>query len=45
MSIWKRFKQSLNNYLEKMEKANNEVFGGKTPDCCTLNRKNTMGKR
>lgn len=45
MSIWNRIKQALNNYLEKLEKANSEMFGGRKPDCCTLNRKNPMGKK
>ena len=45
MSIWNRIKKKINNYMDKMEKANKEAFGGRKPDCCTLNRKNNMDKR
>ncbi|GHU91270.1 hypothetical protein FACS1894202_12420 [Clostridia bacterium] len=38
MSLWKRFKQSINNWLESLAKSNAATFGNSTPNCCSLNR-------
>jgi len=38
MSVWQKIKKSFQAYLQKMEKANKETFGGKPLDCCSLNR-------
>ena len=38
MSLWKRIRKAFQNYLARMEKANKEVLGSGTPDCCKLNR-------
>ncbi len=40
MSIWKRIKKAFQNYLSRLEKANKEVLGSGTPDCCKLNSRN-----
>jgi len=33
-----RIKDALNHFLERLAKANQEEFGGKKLDCCTLNK-------
>ncbi len=37
MKIWNRFKKAFNNYLKRLEKSNQEIFGNGTPSCCGLN--------
>lgn len=39
MSIWKRIKNGVSRYLERLAKENQEMFGSGRPDCCALNRK------
>ncbi len=38
MKIWNLIKHAIQNYIKKLEKSNQEVFGSSTPDCCSLNR-------
>jgi hypothetical protein len=45
MSILLNIKKMIEKYLSKMEKKNNELFKGNTPDCCTLNRKKVPNKK
>jgi hypothetical protein len=39
MSIWKRIKNKLNEFLEKMARDNEKAFGNGKLDCCQLNNK------
>lgn len=38
MKIWGYLKRVLKRYITQLEKSNQEVFGNRTPDCCSLNR-------
>ena len=40
MSLWKRIKQALERYLERLGASNKEMFGSGRPDCCTQNKQN-----
>lgn len=44
MKLWKQIKRSVQNYLERLGKQNQELFGSSTPDCCKLNRDQTVKK-
>lgn len=37
MNLWQRIKKAFENYLYEMEKANKQMFGSGTPNCCNLN--------
>lgn len=39
MSLWKRIKEAVNRYLERMARENQEMFGDGRPDCCSMNRR------
>lgn len=39
MKIWNRMKRVFENYFKQLEKSNKELFGNSTPDCCSLNRR------
>lgn len=41
MILWQCIKEAFENYLNRLEKANKEMFGSGTPDCCKLNRSQT----
>lgn len=38
MKLFAHIKRAFNNYLARLEKSNQELFGSGTPDCCKLNR-------
>lgn len=38
MKLFEHVKHAFNNYLIRLEKSNQELFGSGTPDCCKLNR-------
>lgn len=38
MKLLEQIKQAFNNYLARLGKSNQELFGSGTPDCCKLNR-------
>ncbi len=40
MKLWKNLKKAFQNYLDRMAKSNQQLFGNSTPDCCKLNREN-----
>lgn len=44
MKVWNRMKKVFENYFKKMEKANKELFGDSTADCCSLNRQQSDHK-
>jgi hypothetical protein len=33
-----KIKKKINDYLNRLAKANESAFGGKQPDCCKLNK-------
>jgi hypothetical protein len=37
-------KESLQNFIDRLGRENQELFGGQTPDCCTLNSRKTPPK-
>lgn len=39
MTLWKRFKKAINDFLEKMAKENEKNLGNGKLDCCQLNTK------
>ncbi len=39
MNLWKRIKKSFQEYLNRLGKENQNLFGDSKPDCCSLNRK------
>jgi hypothetical protein len=45
MSVWKRVKQAILNYLAEIEKSNQKTFGNGRPDCCNLNRQKPQIRR
>lgn len=45
MKLGQRIKKAFNDYLADMAKSNKETFGGKTLDCCSLNRKPESPKK
>lgn len=42
MTLLKKVKNVLNEYLQRLSKENKEQFGNKRPDCCSLNRQQTQ---
>ena len=44
MKIWNRIKSVFKNYFKQLEKSNKELFGDSTPDCCSLNRRQSDPK-
>ena len=45
MKIWNRVKGAFKNYLKKLEKSNQEIFGNSRADCCSLNRRKGNQRR
>jgi hypothetical protein len=45
MSLWKRIKQAINNYLERVSAENKEMFGSGRLDCCNLNSQSRNKKQ
>lgn len=45
MKLWKKLKESVQNYLDRMAKSNQKLFGSEPPDCCKLNRQNNRPNR
>ncbi len=40
MKLLENLKKAFQNYLNRMAKSNQQLFGNATPDCCKLNRQN-----
>ena len=38
MKLFEHVKRAFNNYLTRLAKSNQELFGSGAPDCCKLNR-------
>jgi hypothetical protein len=38
--MFTRLKKAIDNFLEKIAKQNNELYGKRKMDCCNLNRQN-----
>ena len=45
MKLFKKLKEKMNRYLERVAKENNELFDGGVPDCCKLNQKQNLKKK
>ena len=45
MKLFKKLKEKMNRYLERVAKENNELFDGGVPDCSKLNQKQNLKKK
>lgn len=45
MKLFKKLKEKMNRYLERVAKENNELFDGGVPDCCKFNQKQNLKKK
>lgn len=45
MKLFKKLKEKMNRYLERVAKENNELFDGGVPDCCKLNQNGIHPRR
>ena len=45
MKLFKKLKEKMNRYLERVAKENNELFDGGVPDCYKLNQKQNLKKK
>ena len=44
MNLFKRIRNTIKRWLERLGEANREQFGDSPPDCCDLNRPKKEGK-
>jgi len=45
MKLFKKLKEKMNRYLERVAKENEEMFDGGVPDCCKLNQKQNLKRK
>ena len=45
MKLFKKLKEKMNRYLERVAKEKDELFDGGVPDCCKLNQKQNLKKK
>lgn len=45
MHIRKRIQEAFSRYLARLAKENQETFGSRRPDCCSLNRQQNAQNR
>lgn len=45
MKIFKKLKEKMDRYLERVAKENEELFDGGVPDCYKLNQRQNLKKK